>query len=204
MRKFGFTLAAAAAFLCLFLPSPQLHAQELQMLEALSHGKEEGLLPPWLTLDDDFAMKWEGARLYGCFRDRTTGGRWTSWSPVLAPQRYMVEGVWKFSTPTPTTYADQRVCWPDLPVTPPAPAVPAAIGQPVYRGIVHLKAAAPPYWRTDSPLDWASMNKDFVAGTTTTGQACGARLIASRPTGNTDPKVAWHLMPTGLTLCRTP
>lgn len=153
--------------------------QSLPQLDALGHGQETGLLPSWLSLDDNTSLEWSGGRLYGCFQDRATGNRWTSWSPALAPQRYMLDGLWRFSTPTPTTYADQRVCWPDLP----AVTGPTALGEPAYWNIVCTGGCV------DERIDWQAMNARAVAGTTVVGEACGAPLSGPPEAGK------WFTLP---------
>lgn len=179
-------------------------AQQLTMQEALSNGKDTGRLPAWLSLDDGFTLKWANGRSYGCFTDRATGARQARWAPVETLQNYMVSGLWNFTPGVPTLYDDERVCFPDLPVTPPT-VQPTAIGQPIYKAIVHQKASAPPYWRTTTPLNFTDMNRDFRAGTTTAGEPCGTP-ISETVTGQADTKIRWHNFRgpggAGITLCR--
>lgn len=157
----------ATWFALLYTCVNQARAQDLTMLDALQHGKDTQRLPPWLTLDDNVSLKWQGGRLYGCFTDRTTGNRWTSWAGASTAQGYMLSSGWRFGTGVATTWADQRVCWPDLPETPPVTG-PKAIGEPAYLHLICVDACGP-----GGPYDWAAMNAGLIVGTTVVGEPCG-------------------------------
>lgn len=165
--------------------------------------KQNGRLPAWASLDDYYSIVFAPGNLKGalCLVDATTKQRFPLYGDVLRARRMIMgqTAAWTDSLaqpiePDPALRALGLCDEFFAKYPPPPPPVPTALGEPRYRATVENPLGT---------LDWVAMNRDYVMGTTTVGQACGTKLRA--PSGSADPKVAWHNHPAGgITRCKTP
>lgn len=140
-------------------------AQDHSMLEALSHGRDTGRLPSWISLDDDWAVKWGNGRAYGCFKDRATGALGAGWAPTATLQRFAVTGSWQHTDAVVPRAEVEQFCWPEL-APPPGPR---AIGEPAYWTLTWKAGPV-----TVNTIDFTTTNLPAnIAGTTVAGESCG-------------------------------
>lgn len=140
------------------------HGQTISPNEALQRAQAEALLPVWADAGDMYRLKFVGGGAYLCLQDATSGARWTVTGPVQLALLAIRTATWPWGGPhTGVTYAERRICWPDM------PSRPLATGEPAYWSIICMTACD-----GTLPLDWAAMNLPRnLAGTTVIGEECG-------------------------------
>lgn len=170
-------------------------------LQAFQEAKASGLLPAWVdTWDRVRVIPRYPDKAYLCIEDTgksknrlTLVGSLTRLTEFFDTGQITVAKTWQQAA-----IADIQTCFPDY--VPPVALVPKALGEPVYKAMVRLKAPTLPYWRNDTPFDWVAMNRDYVVRSTTPGEQCGSRL--SEAAQSVDTSVGWYHVAGGFTRCK--